>query len=60
MGSLYQKGSRFRNPHLRLSVAGTGQKFKYAGGLAKGAGNDGHPLPVVLHDGLPAGSHDDV
>lgn len=34
MGSLYQKGSRFRNPHLRLSVAGMWQKSRYAGGLA--------------------------
>ena len=34
MGSLYQKGSRFRNPRLRPSVAGMWQKPIFAGGLA--------------------------
>lgn len=34
MGSLYQKGSQFRTPRLRLSVAGMWQKPIYAGGLA--------------------------
>jgi len=35
MGSLHQKGSRFRNPRLRPSVAGMWQKPIFTGGLAE-------------------------